>query len=128
MGRVDLELVGLLGKALTQDVTRRLRFVVHAAGWLHSMVLHGCPAIVTDVWFGFPLIQLLSLSPMATDDDFFYFHLGRRAQNGLSGCSVTVFLSWFLHHISYKLCWSSLPLDHHMSYDCGCGNARACSL
>ena len=31
----------LLGKALTQDATRRLRFVVHAAGCLHSMVLHG---------------------------------------------------------------------------------------
>ena len=28
-------------KCLTRDATRRLRFVVHAAGWLHSMVLHG---------------------------------------------------------------------------------------
>ena len=28
-------------KGLTRDATRRLRFVVHAAGWLHSMVLHG---------------------------------------------------------------------------------------
>ena len=28
-------------KGLTWDTTRRLRFVVHAAGWLHSMVLHG---------------------------------------------------------------------------------------
>ena len=28
-------------KGLTRDATRRLRFVVHAADWLHSMVLHG---------------------------------------------------------------------------------------
>ena len=28
-------------KGLTRDATRRLRFVVHAAGWLHCMVLHG---------------------------------------------------------------------------------------
>ena len=28
-------------KGLTLDATRRLRFVVNAAGWLHSMVLHG---------------------------------------------------------------------------------------
>ena len=41
LGRVELELVGLPGKALAQDATRRLRFVVHAAGWLQSMVLHG---------------------------------------------------------------------------------------
>ena len=27
-------------KGLTRYATRRLRFVVHAAGWLHSMVLH----------------------------------------------------------------------------------------
>ena len=27
-------------KGLTRDATRRLRFIVHAAGWLHSMVLH----------------------------------------------------------------------------------------
>ena len=27
---------------LTRDAKRRLRFVVHAACWLHSMVLHGC--------------------------------------------------------------------------------------
>ena len=36
------ELVGLPRKALAQDATRRFRLVVHAAGWLHSMVLHGC--------------------------------------------------------------------------------------
>ena len=28
-------------KGLARDATRRLRFVVHAAGWLHSSVLHG---------------------------------------------------------------------------------------
>ena len=28
-------------KGLARDATRRLRFVVHAAGWLHSMVIHG---------------------------------------------------------------------------------------
>ena len=28
-------------KGLTRDATRRLRFVVHATGWLHSMVIHG---------------------------------------------------------------------------------------
>ena len=42
MGMVELELVCLPGKALTWDATRRLRFVVHATRWLHSMVLHGC--------------------------------------------------------------------------------------
>ena len=28
-------------KGLARDATRRLWFVVHAAGWLHSMVIHG---------------------------------------------------------------------------------------
>ena len=32
--------VGLLGKTLTWDATRRFRLDVHAADWLHSMVLH----------------------------------------------------------------------------------------
>ena len=32
-------------KGLTRDATRRLRFVVHAAVWLHSMVLHGRQAL-----------------------------------------------------------------------------------
>ena len=41
-GRVKLELVGLPGRTLAQDKTRMLLFVVNAAGWLHSMVLHGC--------------------------------------------------------------------------------------
>ena len=41
LGRVKSELAGLLGKALTRDAMRRLRFVVQAASWLHSMVLHG---------------------------------------------------------------------------------------
>ena len=39
-GRLEPELVSLPGKVLTRDVTRSLRFVVHAAGWVHSMVLH----------------------------------------------------------------------------------------
>ena len=30
------------GKALTRDVTRRLRIVAHSYGWLRSMVLFGC--------------------------------------------------------------------------------------
>ena len=38
---VESELVCLPGKALAWDVTRRLRFVVYVAGWLHSVVLHG---------------------------------------------------------------------------------------
>ena len=37
----QLWLAGIPVKALLWDATRRLRFVVHAAGWLHSMVLHG---------------------------------------------------------------------------------------
>ena len=41
MGRVVPELVSLPGKTIIRDATRRLRFVVNAAGWLHSMVLHG---------------------------------------------------------------------------------------
>ena len=40
--RVEQELVGLPGKVLTQDAMRRLRFVVHAASWLHSIVVHRC--------------------------------------------------------------------------------------
>ena len=48
LGMVELELVGLLGKALTRDATRRLRFVVHAHGWLHTMVPHEC-CILVDV-------------------------------------------------------------------------------
>ena len=41
LGRAEPELVGLLGKALTRDAMRKFRFIVHAAGWLHSMMLHG---------------------------------------------------------------------------------------
>ena len=40
-GKVEPELVGLPENAITRDATRRLWFVVHAASWLHSMVLHG---------------------------------------------------------------------------------------
>ena len=46
LGWVESELVGLPGMALSLDAMGRLRFVVCAAGWLHSMVLHGrtgCP-------------------------------------------------------------------------------------
>ena len=39
LSSVEPKLVGLQGMALTWDATRSLRFVVHAAGWLHSMVL-----------------------------------------------------------------------------------------
>ena len=45
--RVEPELIGLPGKGLARGTMRRLRFVVHAAGWLHSMVLHGHIAAVT---------------------------------------------------------------------------------
>ena len=41
VGKVEPELFGLLGKALILDSTVILRFVVHSACWLHSMVLHG---------------------------------------------------------------------------------------
>ena len=37
LGRVEHELVGLSGKTLTQDATRRLWFVLHEAGYPHSM-------------------------------------------------------------------------------------------
>ena len=47
LGRVMSELVSLLGKAKTRDVTRRLRSDVHAIGWLHSMVLHGRHIVIT---------------------------------------------------------------------------------
>ena len=44
MGIVESASVGVPGKALIRDATRRLRLVVHAvgwlAGWLHFMVLH----------------------------------------------------------------------------------------
>ena len=42
LGSVEPEFVGLPGKALTLDATRRLRFIVHAAGWLHSTVVYAC--------------------------------------------------------------------------------------
>ena len=38
LGIFVLELVGLNRKALSRDATRRLRFIVHAVGWFHSMV------------------------------------------------------------------------------------------
>ena len=41
LGRVEPELVGFPGKALEWDATQSLWFIVHAAGLLHSMVLHG---------------------------------------------------------------------------------------
>ena len=37
LGRVELKLVGLPEKSLKRDAMRRLRFVVHATGLLHSM-------------------------------------------------------------------------------------------
>ena len=37
-------------KGLTRDATRRLRFVVHAARWLHSMVLHGSRKFKTNIY------------------------------------------------------------------------------
>ena len=48
LGRVESELVGLFVKALSQDATRRLLFIVHTAGWLHSLVLRGHCAGVND--------------------------------------------------------------------------------
>ena len=44
LGRFQLDLVGLPGKALACVATRSLWFLAHAAGWLHSMVLHGLMA------------------------------------------------------------------------------------
>ena len=42
LGRVEPELeLNLPGKALSRDSRRRFRFVDHAAGCPHSMVLHG---------------------------------------------------------------------------------------
>ena len=43
MGWVKSELVRFLG--VGTDARKRLRFVVHAAGWLHSMVLHGSTVV-----------------------------------------------------------------------------------
>ena len=48
-GLSEPELIGLPGKAVTRYATRRLRFVVNAAAWLHFMVLHGRSAVVTAV-------------------------------------------------------------------------------
>ena len=45
-GRVKSEIIGLPQNALTRDTTKRLQFVVHAASWLHVMVLHGHTAVV----------------------------------------------------------------------------------
>ena len=43
---VELELVGLPGRDLARDATRRLRFDIHATVKLHSMVLHGLCVVV----------------------------------------------------------------------------------
>ena len=40
LDRVEPELFGLPGKALARDITRSVRFDLHAVGWLHSMVFH----------------------------------------------------------------------------------------
>ena len=48
LGRVESELVGYPGRVLIPYATSLLRFVVHAAGWLHSMVLHGRDADVNQ--------------------------------------------------------------------------------
>ena len=37
LGRCELELVSLPGKALTLDAMRRLWFVIHVAGWPYSV-------------------------------------------------------------------------------------------
>ena len=47
LGRAEPWLVGL-GKVLTWDTMIRVWFVVHAAAWVHSMVLHGCRDDVAD--------------------------------------------------------------------------------
>ena len=47
LGKCEPELVGLHGRALTRGATRRLRFVIYAAGWLHSTVLHRPTAAAT---------------------------------------------------------------------------------
>ena len=41
LGRVKPKSFGLPCEILARDASRRLRFVVHAADWLHSVVLHG---------------------------------------------------------------------------------------
>ena len=41
LGGVEPELVGFPGMALARDARKMLRFVVHAAGWLYTMVLYG---------------------------------------------------------------------------------------
>ena len=40
LGRVELGLVGLPGKALTRDATKRLRVIVHAAEFTEKRVLN----------------------------------------------------------------------------------------
>ena len=64
MSTVEPELVGLPGKALTRDAMRRLRFVLHAAGWVHSMVLHGHTWCCVSA---FPLSTHTQCSDLMTD-------------------------------------------------------------
>ena len=49
LARINLELVCLQGKTLTQDAMKRLWFDVHAAGWRHSMELHGCCSKISSI-------------------------------------------------------------------------------
>ena len=51
LGTVELDLVGLPGKALTQDATRSLRCVLHADGWSYTTnaaddVIRDCQCIM----------------------------------------------------------------------------------
>ena len=52
LGRVEPELVGLPGKVLTRDATRRLQYDVHAADWLHSMCSMNSSVDVSVLVFG----------------------------------------------------------------------------
>ena len=71
LGTVEPESNGLPGRALTQNAMRRLQFIVNAAGWLHSMVLHGCSDAVDYyeylwlsgyiVWYGCFVLIVVSL-------------------------------------------------------------------
>ena len=66
LGRVELQLVGLPEKAFARDVTRRLRFVVHAADWLHSMDADAAITTTTNDDNTIDTINICTTTPIIT--------------------------------------------------------------
>ena len=76
--------VGSSRKGLAWDATRRLRFVDHAAGWLHSMVIHArrhpvVRCLLMYIFFMLAMFNTLDMQSRRTlpgfSTGFFFFFL-----------------------------------------------------